>query len=60
MCGLSGPSSQTLLFYKKYCSSPAGESDDTRFIIMSRKGDEVQLAPETAMKAKVAEELDGF
>ena len=43
-------------------SSPlhlAGESDDTRFI-MSRKGDEVQPALETAMKAKMAEELDGF
>ena len=36
---------------------PAGESDETRFI-MSRKGDEVELALEIAMKAKMAAELD--
>jgi len=40
-----------------YGASPDGETDDTRFI-MFRKGDEVQPALKTAMKAKMAEELD--
>ena len=40
-----------------YGVSPAGESDDTRFI-MSRKGDEVRPALETAMTAMMAVELD--
>ena len=40
-----------------YGVSPEGETDDARFI-MSRKGDEVQLALEAAMKAKMAPELD--
>ena len=47
----------SLLF--TYSISPAGELDDTRFI-MSRKGDEVQPAPETAIKAKMkAEWMNG-
>ena len=42
-----------------YDVSPDGETGDTRFI-MSRKGDGVQPALVTAMKAKMEEELDGF
>ena len=45
----------SLLYTYGVC--PDGDSDDTRFI-MSRKGGEVQPALETAMKAKMAAELD--
>ena len=45
-------------FSLHYTYNVYGKSDDTRFIIMSRKGDEVQPVLETAMKAKMAAELD--
>ena len=45
------------LHYVQYGVSPDGESNDTRFIV-SRKADEVQSALESAVKAKMAAELD--